>query len=282
MLKCSEGFFQSHGMTNLFYQIWYPHNSPKGILVITHGQGEHSDCYHRLVEALQSLDFLIIGWDLRGHGRSDGQRGYVSDFNDYVIDFRTFQKKIIEDLVHKNSGIPLVYFAHSMGCVVQLSALSKIEEGCKATQVLSSPFLGLSLEIPTYKQAAAEILGKFLPRLTLNNEINNNQLTRDFDIQREFEMDSLRHHKISSQAYLGALSFADKIIKQADLWEGKMLILLSDSDPIVSSPLNRRFADSLSAADVRVEVFENRKHELINDLGREEVFRAIREFLSKK
>lgn len=278
MQKRSEGFFNGYQDTRLFFQIWHPPEKPNGILLITHGQGEHSDCYHRLVTALAPMGILIVGWDLRGHGRSQGQRGYVGDFSEYSRDFEALCQQVLHKLQVLHD-VPTVYFAHSMGTLVQLKGLAHLENGTECTQILSSPFLGLALEVPKHKQLAAEVLGKWLPRLTLSNEIDFEDLSRDLDVIEEFRRDTLRHQRISTGAYLGALETAEQILNQPLIWAGKVLFLLSDSDPVVSSPIIRKFADQMITADVQVEVFEKRKHELVNDLGREEVFQKVLTFL---
>ena len=89
MYQRSELFFTGHNSAKLFLQKWSKPNA-KGTIVFTHGHGEHSDCYHRLITAFESSDWNFIGWDLRGHGRSAGSRGFAIDFSEYVADYHLF------------------------------------------------------------------------------------------------------------------------------------------------------------------------------------------------
>ena len=126
--KRSETFFQGHDRTKLFLQTW-SHPKAVGTILFTHGQGEHSDCYQRLIYGLETLAqnstgqhlWNYVGWDLRGHGRSDGLRGYAHDFDDYVLDYDCFFKQCLQIDFVKNKKIVLM--GHSMGGLIQTCAL---------------------------------------------------------------------------------------------------------------------------------------------------------------
>src|SRR2546421_730430 len=63
--------------------------SPRGVLVVAHGFGEHAGCYHHVAEALgPALEIDLVAPDLRGHGRSPGRRGVVGDYGELVSDLR--------------------------------------------------------------------------------------------------------------------------------------------------------------------------------------------------
>ena len=53
----------------------------KGLVLITPGLGEHSGCYHSLAQKLNQSGWNALSWDLQGHGRSSGARGYIQDFS---------------------------------------------------------------------------------------------------------------------------------------------------------------------------------------------------------
>ena len=120
MYQRSELFFTGHKDAKLFMQKWSTKNSV-GTILITHGHGEHSDCYHRLISEFEQTNWNFIGWDLRGHGKSAGPRGYAVDFSEYVLDYDIFLNKCLsfDDVKSK----PVILLGHSMGALVQTSAL---------------------------------------------------------------------------------------------------------------------------------------------------------------
>ena len=276
MMKRSEGFFEGYQNAQLFFQVWEPHAPSKGLVVITHGHGEHSESYHRLVRALEGLNVTILGWDQRGHGRSDGQRGFAAHFADYTRDFESLVSQVIPTLKHNH----IFYFAHSFGGLVQLKALAGMPEGTKATQILSSPFLQASIEVPAYKEIAAQLFRNFIPQVTLSTGVRNSDLSRDPIILEEYDQDSLRHDKMSSGAYLGAQEAQKIVLSQPEIWQGRMLFLLAENDPVVKTATTLDFVEHLKTEKICC-VFPDRRHELINDLGRDEVFDKIKHFIQQ-
>lgn len=276
MYQRSEAYFKSHDGSQLFLQKWL---TPKaqGTILITHGQAEHSDCYQRLIDAFSGQHWNFIAWDLRGHGRSEGLRGYAKDFDDYIIDFQYFIEACLK--LSEVQDKPLILLAHSMGGLIQTCSLLEKSIPQASAQVLSSPLFGVSVEVPAWKDAGASLLNSFLPKITLGNEIKNEDLTRDTDIIREYEQDIYRHNKISSGVYLGFKREFPKIMSRASEISIPTFLHISDQDPIVSSPSALKFFDQISSTQKGLKIVEGGKHELYNDLPRQEVYTAVIEFL---
>src|SRR5262245_31951421 len=72
--------------TDLHLRIWRPEAEPRGVVLITHGHGDHLGRYNHVAEALCAAGFVTYTWDLRGHGRSGGKKGYSPTFLTYVDD----------------------------------------------------------------------------------------------------------------------------------------------------------------------------------------------------
>jgi lysophospholipase len=277
MLKRFESELKTADNHSLFYQTWKPESeSTSGWAIITHGQGEHSDCYQRLVETLDPLNLCVLAWDLRGHGRSDGQRGYAENFSQYVEDFYHFYTQVV---VPTTSDSKRVWIGHSMGGLIQLMGLSLLKDNTKELQILSNPYLDLAFQVPLIKDVGAIFLKNYLPKVTLYNEIRNEDLSRDPLVLKEYLQDTLRHHKISSGVYMGAKQFQQKLFDQAHRIQGPVFMQIAEQDPIVSSPRNKSFFELLIHPDNQIKIYSQRKHELYNDLDREEVFHDLKAWL---
>ncbi len=276
MYHRSETFFNGYDGTKLFLQKWITPDA-KGTILFTHGQAEHSDCYQRLVEGLDNQLWNFIGWDLRGHGRSSGLRGYAKDFNEYVSDFQIFIDFCMPLLEVK--GKPVVLLSHSMGGLIQTCALLENVPENLTAQVLSSPLFSVSVEVPAWKDAGAGVINVFLPKITMGNEIRADQLTHDHDIMREYEQDTYRHNRISSGVYLGFKREFPKVLSRASEITLPTLLHVSDNDPVISSPAALQFFDQISSEQKSLKIFEGGKHELYNDTNRKEVYKAVIEFL---
>lgn len=272
----SEGFFSGFQDTRLYYQVWAPANS-KGTLIVTHGQAEHSDCYHRLVEALAPLSWTVFVWDLRGHGRSDGQRGFVKNFSEYVQDYAAFLRHVRKE--YKVSDLYLL--GHSMGGLIQTMAVLAGSVGSVKAQALSSPMYGVAVEVPFVKDVAALILSKVMPQITLGNQIQFTELTRDPNVIAEFEKDELRHDRISSSAYLGAITAIETARSSVHQIRIPTLIQIPENDPVVGSTAPRSFFQKWGSKEKFLKEYPDRKHEIFNDLGREEVFKDLIDYFKK-
>jgi len=282
MLKRSESFFKGYDGSKLYMQLWENQN-PCGTIIFTHGQAEHSDCYSRLIQGFQNSDsgkhWNFIGWDMRGHGKSEGIRGYAKDFDEYVLDFNIFL-----DICLKIPNIttkPILLLAHSMGCLVQTCALHDKNHNQIQAQILSSPMFGVSVPVPTWKDTGSNLVNMLIPKLTLGNEIKNEQLTRDPLVIKEYEKDTYRHNKISAGVYLGFKREFEKILSRASEINLPTLMHISDNDPVVSSPMALKFFESLSSTDKDLKIIEGGTHELYNDIVRDEVIEYVIQFCEK-
>lgn len=275
-------FFKGFDGAQLFLQAWL---NPKscGTVLLTHGQAEHSDCYHRTVLEFQNLaqsnghlPWDFISWDLRGHGRSEGIRGYARDVDDYVLDFECFLKKVSENPLVLQK--PVILMAHSLGGLVQTCALSENKIAKATAQVLSAPFFGVSVKVPTWKDIGSEFVNRLAPKITLGNELRTEMLTRDPEIIREIELDPYRHNKISAGVYLSAKrEFANLPAKFSNI-DLPTFMLISDHDPVVSSTAAMHFFDSIVSQKKGLKIVEGGMHELFNDLGRKDSIKAVYEF----
>lgn len=277
MLQRHEGYMQGHGGLTLFFQTWTP-PSPRGSLLITHGQGEHSECYHRVIEALKEQNWSFWAWDMRGHGRSEGKRGYAAHFEDYVRDFQIVLRRFLEE--NPESKGPRVLLSHSMGGLLQLKTLIEAPQTPIAAQVCSAPLLGVAVEVPTWKDAGAKLMNQIFPQITMWNELHNHQLTRDPDVVREFEQDVLRHNRISPGVYLGMHEAFSFVGPRADLIQTPTLFQLPEADPVVSTPASTAFFEKLGSPQKTLKIYgDGARHEMYNDLHREQVFADLKGFL---
>ena len=137
-----------------------------------HGLGEHGGRQEHIAEVLTRRGWQMIIPDLRGHGRSGGLRTYVRSFEAYIDDIRT----VWNDL--RLNSTPPVMLGHSMGGLVAVRAVQSGQMMPRAL-VLSSPLLGLKLNLNPVKHCAANLLGRIIPTIRLSNGIDPANMTRD-------------------------------------------------------------------------------------------------------
>lgn len=250
---------------------------PQGLLCITHGQGEYTGSYHRLIKALEPLNLRILLWDMYGHGKSQGKRGTVPDFEVFVEDQATFLQLAKQ---YQPSHGPIFTLGHSLGALVLTKCLLLNRNISADAVVLSAPFFGMGLKVPLIKDLAALTMGKFFPSVTMGNEIPDTSLTRDPEVLEEYSKDLFRHHRISPTVYLGALAGHRFVQNRAAEFHHSYLIQIPEIDPVVSSEENIRFFNNSGSENKTLKVYPGRRHEIYNDLERDQVFQDLLDFFS--
>ncbi len=267
-----EGYFKANDQTELFYQTWTP-ESARGVLVMTHGLAEHSECYHHVARELCDDGWKVYGWDMRGHGRSEGKRGYVRSIQEYIDDLGVFVDKVIP---HKESP---VFFGHSMGGLVTIRFVETMKPQAKAL-TLSSPALGLSVQVPRFKEALAHIAIKWVPTLTMYNEIKYEDLTRDEEMLKAHYSDNLRHDKISPGLFLSMMENFSKAAADIDEIKVPVFLQLSGEDRIVSTEASHEFFDKLGVKNKEIHVYADSLHEVFNDRERDKAMSDLKKFVN--
>lgn len=98
----------------LYFQCWQTDDRLKGVICLVHGLGEHSGRYTDWAMRLNQAGYSVLTYDLRGHGKSDGQRGHILSFNDYLAD----TELLLREANDKFPGIPHFLYGHSLGAII--------------------------------------------------------------------------------------------------------------------------------------------------------------------
>lgn len=278
MIQRAEFFLTTPDTQDKIYlQRWKRDDWPSdGIILITHGVAEHSECYAQTAEAFANQRFEVFAWDLPGHGKSYGQRGYVKSFKEFTerMEFVIQEvRKIAPD------NIPLYLFSHSLGGLITLRYLLDNPKTPAKAVLLSSPALGVKVEVPPLKDKAARILNILAPKFTIPHELNFADLSRDRNIIATYPKDPLRHKKYSAPLYLGILGAMDEVNSRAHHIEIPIYIQAAGQDRIVDTVATQEFFKRLGSLNKRLKVYPESYHEIYNDLNRQEVIDDLLSYL---
>lgn len=215
----------------------------------------------------------VVGWDLRGHGRSEGKRGYVKDFGLYIEDLGGLLKTVAKSTANT------VLFGHSMGGLITIRYLQTHAPDISAV-CLSSPALGLTAKVPKLKETLAHIAVKWAPTITMYNEIKYEDLTRDEDMLKSHHADTLRHDKISPGLFLGMVDNFTAAHELAKDIKYPVLMQLSGEDRLVSTEASREFFEFLPNKNKELHVYADSLHEVFNDRDREKAMADLKKFIN--
>lgn len=273
-----EGTFSGANGLELYYQSWHPQTAARAVIVIVHGHGAHSGIFPRMVEYLNQQDFVVYGFDLRGHGRSPGQRGYINNWAEYRQDLGTFL-----DLVHQQElDCPLFMIGQSMGGTIALDYLLRASsQSLKLITgvILLAPALGLS--IAPWKLAIGQWLSSIYPRFTLNAGIDFATASREPEVIVANRQDPFRHGQGTARLATELLKTIDWVNLHGKELQTPLLLLHGKADRVTPCDRSQVFWQHLSLADKEIHLYPDSYHELHNDTNYLEVFTDIRGWIEK-
>jgi len=276
MSKRFEGHFRGSDQNELFFQTWTP-DKVRGVVVITHGLAEHSECYHPLAKILSEDGWQVFAWDMRGHGRSEGKRGFVMSISSFISDYAEFLKVVSKQSKVKPEN--LILFGHSLGGLVTIRTV-QVHQPDIAALALSSPGLGLSIPVPKFKEALAHFAINWIPSLTMFNEIKYTDLTHDEDMIKSYERDNLRHDKISPGLFLSMVEGFKEAAGDVEKIRQPVLMQLAGDDRLVSAQASRDFFEHLPNKKSHLEIYHESYHEIYNDFEKDKAIADLKKFIN--
>lgn len=268
------GSLKSADGTKLAYRAW-PTPGTDTTFAVVHGLGEHSGRYARFAEAMAKHGMSTYALDLRGHGESDGQRGHVDSWSQWTDDVSAFVKH-----VEGVAGGEVVPLGHSFGGAALLSTVLAGRLPNSKRFAVSSPALKLRLKAPAWKTAVAPFASKIVPRLAMDNEVDPAAVSRIPEVVAAYRADPLVHSRISSRMYTEWQNATVDILGRAAQIKIPFLILAGTADPLVDPECSRRLHE-LAPSLSELHMLEGRYHEPFNDLGSDEVFQLVADWVNR-
>ncbi|WP_105619240.1 alpha/beta hydrolase [Vallitalea okinawensis] len=286
---------------------WLDDKESKEILIILHGMAEHSLRYAEFAEFLVNHNYEVYAWDHRGHGQTGeavNELGYFYDTNGWqrvVDDIKSITKWINKE----HQGKDIIIMGHSMGSLLARTALQQYGEEYKGA-IISGTTLGGSIAKQKIgrlftqhyiKKHGTKKQADLLDKMTFGNF--NNQfkptktsfdwLSRDEKQVNLYEEDSLCGFICSSSFFLDLIDGTgitrdkkeiEKIPKDIPIY-----LYAGDQDPVSQGgkevkKLYKLYKD-IGIKDVELKLYEDGRHEMLNETNRYEVYEDILRWLEK-
>ncbi len=273
-MKHAEYSWKAADGLEMFAQSWAPEGTPKAVVALVHGLGEHSGRYPLLVERLPAAGYALSAFDLRGHGRTGGPRLYASSFEDLMGDI----DRHIEQSRLRFPRMPLFLYGHSLGGEQVLYYVLRRSPSLDGV-IATSPLLAPGTPLSPLKTAGGKVLSRIVPRTIITTEVPWESLSRDSAVIERTKKDPLFQEGVSVR--LGAeLLRAGEWIRRQTGFPLPLLLMQGTDDHHVSPKEAIAFAERLSG-DVTLKVWEGGRHELHNDLDREKVADLVLAWMEK-
>ena len=266
--------FQGAGGLELYYQSWHPPASAKAVLVVVHGHGGHSGIFTKSIEYLVDRNYAVYSFDLRGHGRSPGQRGYINSWAEYREDLAAF----LEFVQTKEVGRSLFLIGQSLGGTIALDYVLREPQQLQGL-ILMSPALGLN--ISPIKLLIGRMLSRIRPHFALDAGIDMSTGSRNPEVVMANARDPLRHSQGTARLATELLQTIDWVNTHADRLQVSLLMLHGGADRVTPIQSSRIFFARATIADKEMHEYPDSYHELHDDLNYLEVLADINNWLEK-
>ena len=259
-MNTREGRLTARGGLALSWKAWLPDGAPRAAVHVIHGYAEHVGRYTNVVSELVPAGYAIFGNDHRGHGKSEGKRGHVNSFQDFIDDERLFSLEVIRP---DFPDLPCFLLGHSMGSIIALNYAEQHPDGLKGL-ILSGTGSLPGKGIPRAIMAVTKVLSKLLPGIQVKSPLPPEFISRDPDVIRAYLEDPLVFDVITPrlaeqmQQYLRiGTSNAGKI---------SMPVLIQHGSADTSFSGQRELLDGIAARDKTFMLYEGLRHEVYNEL----------------
>lgn len=306
MKKYTEKIASTDSKNNLNVIIWETEKEPIGVLQIVHGMAEYIDRYDNFAKYMTEHGFNVIGHDHLGHGHS------VSDERDYGFFAEENGDKIIIEDMHsvtqyareKWEELPNFILGHSMGSFCLRQYLTKYSNDVFGAIIMgtgwipsTAALLGKTIATNTCKSKGSHTVNPLLIKLTLEPynkpfapaRTNCDWLSRDEKQVDLYVNDKLCGFDFTAGAYKDFFTVLEKIAKNRQLIGMRkslpILITSGSVDPVggkkACEKLNAQYK-RCGIDDVTLKLWENDRHEILNEFDKSDVYDYICTWLKSK
>jgi alpha-beta hydrolase superfamily lysophospholipase len=263
----TEQFLDGSG-GRIFTRHWEPEGAPRANLVLCHGVNSHGGQYIRAGETFAASGFAVTALDLRGRGKSDGERFYIESIDDYVSDL----SQAIELGRSKHPELPLYLLGHSAGGVT--SVTYALDHQDKLDGLICESF-AFRVYAPDFALKLLEGADHIVPHAHVL-KLPMEDFSRDPEWVAQLNADPLTKDEVQPVSTVAAFARAgERFEREFPRITLPVLILHGTADKATRPDGSQQFFNEAGSTDKTLKLYDGHYHDLLNDFGREEVFGDI-------
>jgi acylglycerol lipase len=264
MHKPSEHTFTGKDGLRIFYRAWKPRGQVRAVVVICHGLNSHGGQYTWVADQFAKSGIAVCAVDLRGRGRSEGERLYVTSVDDYADDVR----RLVTIAKQGDPDVPVFLLGHSVGGVV--SCIYTLDNQVELAGLICESF-AFKVPAPDFALGAIKLLSHVAPRLP-TIKLKNKDFTRDPVALQILNTDPLIADEVQPAMTVAALVRADERLKKDfPRMTLPVLIMHGTADKATLARGSQFFFETVGSIDRTLKLYEGNVHDLFNDLDKETV-----------
>jgi acylglycerol lipase len=260
---------------NIFVRSWLPAGPPRAIVVICHGVKSHSGYYFWTASQLVADGYAVYALDLHGRGKSDGERFFLEKFQDYLDDVHATMNLARS----RHAGLPIFLLGHSAGGVI--SSVYTLEHQAELRGFICESF-AFQVYAPDFALAVLKGLSHIAPHAHVL-DLKTKDFSRDPAAVQTMLDDPLIAGEVQPTRTVAELVRADERLKEEfPLMTLPVFILHGTADKVTKPGGSQLFYDTAGSKDKTLKLYEGHAHDLLNDVGREEVMADIRQWIAAR
>lgn len=253
---------------------WAP-AKPKAVVCLVHGHGEHVGRYEHVAAALARQEYALLGFDLRGHGKSGGPRGHALSYDFLLDDVDLFLAQINE----RYPALPRFLYGHSMGGNLVINYALRRRSDLRGV-IATGPWLALAFQPPTVQIALGKLMNRLFPSFTQESGLETKALAHDEEVVKAYESDPLVHSKISACLFISMYEAGLWAMRHALEFPLPLLLMHGEADRITSAEASRRFAAAAPQERCTLRIWPGLYHEIHNEPEKEQVLQTLLDWLN--
>lgn len=271
----NESSFAGVGGLKIFTRNWQPEAAPRAVVVIVHGFNSHSGQYLWTAEQFAKNGLAVYALDLRGRGRSEGERFYVEKIEDFTDDVQT----LVQQAKSENPGLPVFLLGHSAGgvtaCIYTLDHQTEID--------------GLICESFAYELPVPDIALTFLKGLSYITphthvfSLNNKDFSRDSAVVESMNEDILiKGESQPAQTAKVMINASARLKEEFPKITLPVLIMHGTLDKATKPSGSQHFYEQVGSTDKTLKLYDGHFHDLLNDTDKEVVMADIQSWIDER
>jgi len=262
----------THDGILLYGRLWRTPVTPRAVLCLVHGLGEHGGRYAHVADFLGRRGYALMAFDLRGHGGSGGARGHVPGIETIMDDI----DRMLAAAAGRFPGLPALLYGHSTGGNLVLNHALRRRPRLSGV-IATAPLLRASFEPPLWKRALAGIMRRILPSMPLSSGLRTEDISRDTDVVRSYGNDPLVHDRVTVR-FLDVRRAGFWALDHADGFTLPLLLMHGDADLITSHEASIEFAAGVGN-QCTLRIWKGLYHEIHNEPEKDAVLGFLAEWL---
>ncbi len=263
-----EQSIKTAGDLTLNVRSWKPEGVARGVVAIVPGFNSHSGYYLWVADQLVARGLAVYAIDLRGRGKSEGERFYIGAIAEYLSDVQAMMTLISS----QHAALPVVLLGHSAGGVV--SCLYALEHGSTLAGFICESF-AFQVPAPDFALAILRGLAHLAPHAHVL-KLKNEDFSRDPAVVSAMNADPLIADETQPTQTMAELARADERLRtEFHRMTVPLLILHGTSDHATKFSGSELFHAMAGSSDKTLKLYDGHYHDLLNDVGKEKVMGDI-------